>query len=215
MACSRCAEMESVITSTTKGTLLLVHEDKFIVYWSCLLPLLKLMACSRCGEMESVITSTTKGTLLLVHEDKFIVYWSCLLPLLKLMACSRCAEMESSITSTTKGTLLLAYFICRACQFKTQWKRQPYVGNMPAGNISLSTAILTADAVPSKMLRVLSHMQVAAITTRTFSRYQRSLLLSAIRTVWADHQTWLMASLRADDRSLVLGGDGHCDYLGQ
>ena len=75
------------------------------------------------------------------HVDKFIVHRSCLLPLLKLMACSRCGEMESLITSTTRGTLLLAYFICRACEFKMQWNSQPYVGNTPAGNIALSTAM--------------------------------------------------------------------------
>ena len=43
------------------------------------------------------------------------------------MACSRCGEMESSITSATRGTLLLVYFICRACQFKTQWNSQLHI----------------------------------------------------------------------------------------
>ena len=146
--------------------------------------------------------------------DKFIIFWACLLPLLKLMPCSRCAEMDSIITSTTRGTLLLVYFICRACQFKTQWNSQPYVGRTPAGNISLSTAILAAGAIPSKVLRVLSHMQVATISTRTFCRQQRAFLFPAVRSVWAGHQAWIIASLRAEDKDVVLGGDGRCDSPG-
>ena len=60
---SSSSSCEDPLTETEHG-----DGDKFIVYWSCLLSLLKLMACSRCGEMESSITSMTKGTLLLGHH---------------------------------------------------------------------------------------------------------------------------------------------------
>ena len=88
------------------------------------------------------------------------------------------------------------------------------VGRTPAGNISLSTAILAAGAIPSKVLRVLSHMQVATISTRTFCRQQRAFLFPAVRSVWAGHQAWIIASLRAEDKDVVLGGDGRCDSPG-
>ncbi|XP_070532871.1 uncharacterized protein [Ptychodera flava] len=117
-------------------------------------------------------------------------------------------------SQTLKGTMLLLVLMCTACQHKTGWNSQPYICNTPAGNILLSSAILTSGALVSKVLRFFSHMRVAAITTRTFFIHQSQLLLPSIRNVWADQRTWLLASLQADQRDLVLGGDGRSESPG-
>ncbi|XP_070539206.1 uncharacterized protein [Ptychodera flava] len=164
------------------------------------------------SSVSSVLTDDSTPS---VHDDqKYIIFWSCLLSLIRLIHCPRCGEANMRQSRTLKGTMLLLVLKCTACQHKTGWNSQPYVGNIPAGNILLSSAILTSGALVSKVLRIFSHMRVAAITARTFFRHQSQLLLPSIRHVWAEQRTWLLASLQADQRDLVLGGDGRSDSPG-
>lgn len=150
-----------------------------------------------------------------VYSDtKYIVFRSSLMALLRLVHCSQCGEMDLGVSTQTKGTLLLVVLDCRGCHQKTRWNSQPYIGNTPAGNIMLSAGILTAGAIPSKVLKVMGHMKVATITTRSFTRHQRQILFPCIKTTWTEQQAWLVAGLQAEDRDLVLGGDGRCDSPG-
>ena len=95
------------------------------------------------------------------------------------------------------------------------WASQPSLPNgAPTGNMMLSTAILTTGALPSKVLRVLRHMLVAVYNSSTYFRHQREMVVTAIRRVWLVHQRWLIASLQAEQRPLVFGGDGRSDSPG-
>uniref|UniRef100_UPI00358F7204 uncharacterized protein n=1 Tax=Myxine glutinosa TaxID=7769 RepID=UPI00358F7204 len=110
--------------------------------------------------------------------------------------------------------MLLVHFQCGVCSLTTEWKSQPYIGKSLAGNIILSAGILMSGAVPSKVLKVLHYMRVAGISSRTFSRHQNMMLFPAIKHVWLENRKWLMASLQAERRGLMFGGDGRCDSPG-
>uniref|UniRef100_UPI00358F6495 uncharacterized protein n=1 Tax=Myxine glutinosa TaxID=7769 RepID=UPI00358F6495 len=71
-----------------------------------------------------------------------------------------------------------------------------------------------SGAVPSKVLKVLHHKRVAGISSRTFSRHQNMMLFPAIKHVWLENRKWLVASLQAERRGLMFGGDGRCDSPG-
>ena len=61
---------------------------------------------------------------------------------------------------------------------------------------------------------MLRHMSVAVYSSSTYFRHQREMVMPAIRRIWLDHQRWLIASLQAEQRPLVFGGDGRSDTPG-
>ena len=123
--------------------------------------------------------------------------------------------MANTVRKTVCGTMLRVYLICQVCHSETKWTSQPSLPNgAPIGKIMLSTAIRTTGALPSKVLRVLRHMSVAVYSSSTYFRHQREMVMPAIRRVWLDHQRWLIASLQAEQRPLVFGGDGRSDTTG-
>ena len=94
------------------------------------------------------------------------------------------------------------------------WESQPYVHNVPAGNLLLSAAILFAGASPTKVLRVLSHVNIKALTTRTFTNHARDFLYPTIWRVWSKEQETLFERLQEMEGDLVIGGDGRADSPG-
>jgi solute carrier family 8 (sodium/calcium exchanger) len=104
--------------------------------------------------------------------------------------------------------------MCISCDHVTKWSSQENVGETPKGNIMLSTAILLSGSLVSKTLRLFEHMKLASISSRTFFRHQSEILFPAICKLWKERQQWLIASLLADERDIVVGGDGRCDTPG-
>ena len=147
-------------------------------------------------------------------QAKYIVFWQCLLTLVAMCCCSGCGSKRLSKRKREVGTLVVLTLTCSDCGKRQLWHSQPYIGNVAAGNILLSAATLFAGATIGKVLRVLSHMGVRAITARTFFRHQVSMLHTTITRVWTSRQQWMFASLQADGDDLVCGGDGRADSPG-
>lgn len=147
-------------------------------------------------------------------EEKFIVFISSLQKLFSFCHCPSCGCMDITNNFNTIGTMLIATITCISCQKQTPWHSQPYIGDTPAGNILLSAAILFSGATPTKVLRVLSHMSVATISTRTYFRHQQVILQPVVVQVWQKHQQCILGTLHAEKRKLILGGDGRADSPG-
>ena len=47
-----------------------------------------------------------------------------------------------------------------------KWESQPFVCNIPAGSLLLSSAILFSGLMPNQVLRVLANLACASISTR-------------------------------------------------
>ncbi|KAJ4922147.1 hypothetical protein JOQ06_012506, partial [Pogonophryne albipinna] len=140
------------------------------------------------------------------------------------------AEPEDTMTDqeSCAGVLCIACCMCqdvsqhakpnpfdhKGCYKKSTWQSQPYIGPYPAGNILLSASLLFAGATATTCLRVLTHMNIASISGRTFFRHQSSILQPAVQRVWKKEQRELFAVLMTEDRKLVLGGDGRADSPG-
>lgn len=74
---------------------------------------------------------------------KFIVYEENLIELFR--KCPVCTR--SCITHLrTVGTLLCVDQVCTHCEHQKTWTSQPYVTNIPAGNIQLSAAVIFSGA---------------------------------------------------------------------
>ena len=149
-------------------------------------------------------------------ERKFIIFSSNLLALLAWCHCPQCGCQDVTNQMREVGTLLILMLFCSSCQARSVWHSQPYCHYTPAGNILLSSAILFAGATAGNVLKVLEHMGVACISTRTFFRHQRHILIPAIQRIWEQQQQFSIALLQLEQqqRDIVLGGDGRADSPG-
>eukprot|EP00058_Branchiostoma_floridae_P008126 XP_002593614.1 hypothetical protein BRAFLDRAFT_98736 [Branchiostoma floridae] len=134
----------------------------------------------------------------------FMVFWTCLVQLFSTWCCCPACPSRKLIWRCKEvGTHLLVTFLCRDCSYEDTWRSQPSYGRTAAGNILLSSAILFAGASVTKVLRVLSHMGVAVMSTRSFFRHQENILFRAIRTLWRERQFWMLTVLQAEQEPIV------------
>lgn len=103
---------------------------------------------------------------------------------------------------------------CSNCHKKLVWDSQLFIGNIPAGNLLTSAAILYTGALPTKALRVFKILNCATITTKTFFRHQRQFLQPAIISTWERHQFSLLEGTKGQKKKLALSGDGRADSPG-
>ena len=119
-----------------------------------------------------------------------------------------------NITKVVVGSFLRVIQECNKCKGKYVWESQSFIGNIPAGNIITSAAILYAGVLPSKALRIFKILNCSMITRESFFRHQSTYLQPAIRSVWERHQEVLLSVFREKGESLVVAGDGRADSPG-
>lgn len=142
---------------------------------------------------------------------KFIVFATNLLSLFS--HCFLCRS-PSDISTEIIGTFLRVKLFCAACSFQYVWESQPLIGNMPAGNLAVCTAIACSGSLPTKALRLFQIMNCKTIARCTYFNYQKNYTCPAIQTVWTDHQNDIISMLHTEKKPLVLGGDARCDSPG-
>lgn len=148
-----------------------------------------------------------------MEENKFIVFESHLLMLFDV--CQRCQSSQvtvEKIKPVSFGSQLKIRATCQQCDHVREWYSQPRIGNIWAGNLLLSAAILFGGASPTKVLRVCRHMNLNVISNNTFLEHQKDYLQPAIIRVYQGQQRQLVNSV--NDRKVVIGGDGRCDSPG-
>ncbi|XP_064480534.1 uncharacterized protein LOC135394033 [Ornithodoros turicata] len=143
-----------------------------------------------------------------VEQRKFIVFEA---PLLELFKACRSCSGSCKVTTSVRGTLLTVVSEC-ASGHKFSWNSQPELNRMAAGNVLLSGAILFNGASPTKVLRLLSSINIQMISKVAYDTYQKGCLLPAVSQVWNAEHNHLLLSLQ--DKPVDLLGDGRCDSPG-
>ena len=144
-------------------------------------------------------------------QTTYIVFESALL--LLFSACIYCGKVTTKVKKFVNGSFLRVTQWCNRCKRKRVWESQPFIGDVPAGNLLTSAAILYAGALPAKALRVFSTLNCATISYSTFFRHQSTYLIPAVNRVYQCHQRALLNSLK-DIGGLVVAGDGRADSPG-
>jgi len=145
-------------------------------------------------------------------EPKFIVFKSCLFKLFEhCQNCNGCCKVE---ISHRMGTYIKISQVCSKCSTTNEWASQPMLHNVPAGNIILSAAILLTGSSPTKILRMLSIMNVASHTVGTYHNHARIYLHPLVWGFWLAHRMDLVEELNTLGGPLELGGDGRADSPG-
>ena len=138
----------------------------------------------------------------------YLVFETALLSLFS--SCMHCFH-PTKVTKVVTGSLLRIIQACTNCNKNRTWESQPYIGNIPAGNILTSAAILYFGALPATALKMFSILNVATISQRTFFRHQTQYLQPSVDIVWKRSQELLLNSLKDKGDPLILAGDGRSD----
>ena len=136
-------------------------------------------------------------------QTTYIVFVSALL----FSACIYCDKVTTKVKKFVNGSFLRVTQWCNRCKRKCVWKSQLFIGDVPAGNLLTSAAILYAGALQAKVLRVFSTLNCATISYSSFFRHQSTYLIPAVNRVYQRHQRALLNSLK-DIGGLVVAGDG-------
>ena len=145
-------------------------------------------------------------------QSTYLVFESALF--LLFMTFRFCFRSTSDVRKAIIGSFVRIMQFCSICKRTWSWESQPFIGNVPAGNLYTSAAILYAGAFPAKALRLFTILKCAMITSKTYFRHQRQILQPAVRLTWERHQQSLFETLKAKKKGLVLSGDGRADSPG-
>lgn len=148
----------------------------------------------------------------LLEQLKYVVFKSCLWQLFE--TCPVCLAACTVKVQYMKGSMMVVRQQCPRCDYERTWSSQPMVGNMPAGNILLSGAILFCGASYTKVLSVLNSMHAATISPRTFQDHATIYLQPTIWQGWITEKDYLFEKLHGMGEKVYLGGDGRADSPG-
>ncbi|XP_070184147.1 uncharacterized protein [Littorina saxatilis] len=145
-------------------------------------------------------------------EDKYIVFQANLMQLFE--SCPRCSHPAKAFISKTVGSCIHVRQDCSKCCFFREWTSQPYIKQMPCGNLLLSSAVVLSGCSPKKILRLFYLLNVRYILESTFFWHQRHFIFSTVERKWKREQSELISQLQDEGRSLELIGDGRSDSPG-
>ena len=103
---------------------------------------------------------------------------------------------------------------CPACKFVRQWKNQPNIRRIPAGNLLLSAAILYSGSMISHTLRISKILKVECFSRQTFHKHQKNYLIPVVMKLWKEEQHRVIQNMSALPGGVVLSGDGRSDSPG-
>ena len=145
-------------------------------------------------------------------EKKYIVFFSCLMELFAV--CPNCTEPATAEVTKVIGTQIYVTQKCPACKFVRQWKSQPNIRRIPAGNLLLSAAILYSGSMISQTLRIFKILKVECFSWQTFHKHQNNYLIPFVIKLWKEEQDRVIQNMSALPGGVVLLGDGRSDSPG-
>ncbi len=144
-------------------------------------------------------------------ERKVVVYKRQLMNLFNV--CQLCGMSRANgRISSRSGTLAIVTQYCMACDKETTWRSQPYIGKYPAGNISLSTAILCAGAMPGQTIKFLSFGVFLVCYGQLFMSIRKTYFLRhAVKTIWDAEEQKCLENVK---QKAEISVEARCDSMG-
>ena len=113
-----------------------------------------------------------------------------------------------------KGTFISILQFCKKCNSRNRWDSQPFINNIPAGNLLLSCGTFVNGLPHAKMLRFLKSINIASISSTTLQNHITNWMQPTIHHIWLDEQDKILSFFKGMESSLVLCGDGRADSPG-
>ena len=125
--------------------------------------------------------------------------------------CPMCKNSTVPRVKRMLGTFISIIQKFTSCKVYRIWDSQPFINNIPEGNLHLSTAILVTGA---SVLRLLECLECAVYSKRTFFLHQRKYLFPAISTIWENQQHEVVEEVLSNGVPITIGRDTRCDSPG-
>ena len=110
----------------------------------------------------------------------------CLMEL--FMVCPYCMEPATAEVTKVIGTKIYVTQKCPTCKLVRQWKSQPNIRRIPAGNLLLSAAILYSDSMTSLTLRIFKILKVECFSRQMFCKHQKNYLIPVVMKLWKEEK---------------------------
>ncbi|OCT65691.1 hypothetical protein XELAEV_18041930mg [Xenopus laevis] len=124
--------------------------------------------------------------------------------------------------AVTKERKLICYESCLDALFQSMvcgngghtivWNSQPRIGNIAAGNIMMSAALLFSGCNYQKIHNMMSIFGLVHVSESTHYRYQRNFLFPSIHNAWIKEKEEVKQAI--GQKALCICGDGQCDSPG-
>ena len=154
--------------------------------------------------------STPKNHLPLEQVPKYLVMHSEMMELFRF--CPLCGCEVTACSTRVSGTMLCVTFSCAGIHKNERWNSQPFLRNMPAGNLLLTGAIVVSGSSYQQFRRVADCLNLACVGESTFYEIQDAYIFPAIHVNYMLMKEALLASLC--DQPLRIVGDARCDSPG-
>ena len=135
------------------------------------------------------------------------------------MFCFKCKFPNPTAELRCNGSMATVIQTCKNCQPAVkpfQWRSQPFAkGQYPAGNLMMSFGILMSGVNISQTMLFFKHINLAAISIRTYFRHQSKFLFPSILKHWEGYQAGIVAEIKEKVcEGATWSGDGRFDSMG-
>ena len=165
------------------------------------------------AEEEEILKIDTKSRQIKTPQSdfKFVVFMQQLDELLQ--RCPACGAVVRKKETATQGSQLCVTLKCVNGHVKN-WKSQPMLKGMAAGNLLLASAILLSGSTYTKLASLSEILNLKIFSEKTFYNIQDKYLFPVVKEAWEAEQNTVFAELANNYYDLWLSGDGRCDSPG-
>ena len=155
-----------------------------------------------------------------VHGRKFIIFEENLDQLLWNLRCQEpgcTAPVINVHKNQPVGMLLHVEVTCLNGHIAYQWESMPRVGDMPAGHLIGSAALMFSGNQYSSISALVKFMNVSFIGKSSYYSVQKTFLVPVVMSYWQQEQEALIEDMlaRVDrGKEIKIAGDGQCDSPG-
>ena len=155
-----------------------------------------------------------------VHDRKFVVFEKNLDQLLWNLRCQTpgcTAPIISVDKNQPVGMLLHVKVTCLNGHASYDWESMPRVGDMPAGHLIGSAALLFSGNQFASLCAMAEFMNLAFISKSCYYSIQKTYLVPVVMSFWQEEQEAITDDIlhRVDaGETIKIAGDGQCDSPG-
>ena len=109
-----------------------------------------------------------------VHQQKkYVIFEGALMELFD--KCEKCGKGGTFVKKKVTGTFIRLKQTCNNCDHMREWDSQPFIKNIPAGNILLSASILFGGGLPSQVTFIMRLLHAHTHTLNYHIHYTHAL----------------------------------------
>lgn len=140
----------------------------------------------------------------------YIVFWSMLLQLFNF--CLQCKNPAHIEQVATRGSLLVVSLVCIEGHL-SQWRSQPLINSMAAGNLIVSGSIFFTGNSFTRIKEMFDAASIPIMSKSVFMQIQKQYVIPVVNYFYQNQRLEILNTLK-NVGTVDLIGDGRCDSPG-